>query len=211
MTDANATYGYCPQCGAPGELRERRPDGNDVCRNGHTYPSRTALTAKEDFVLGEVVEPQRNLAAEIDAQLQAGGPVAAPAYPPIERREIDAARSALQDAINVGAVYAWTHDIPIEFANKTDIMSAAFGNGTPAWCEVGDAVPVFTDSSLMWRVPESRWVDYPVGIGSALPEIYRYQHKVRRPGWSVRTGGAAAKIVNATMAEFHEFQVLDIG
>lgn len=186
MTEANATYGYCPQCGAPGELRERRPDGNDVCRNGHTYPSRTALTAKEDFVLGVVVES------------------------PIKQCKIDAARSALQDAINSGAVYAWTHDLPIEFANKTDIMSAAFGNGTPAWCEVGDAVPVFTDPSLVWRVPESRWVDYPVVVGTALPEIYRYQHKVRRPGWSVRTGSAANRIVGETMAEFHEFQVLDI-
>lgn len=40
-------YGYCPVCGAPGELRERRPNGNDVCVNGHTYPSAEAtLTPK---------------------------------------------------------------------------------------------------------------------------------------------------------------------
>ena len=36
-------YGYCPVCGAPGELRERRPNGNDTCTNGHEYPSRSAL------------------------------------------------------------------------------------------------------------------------------------------------------------------------
>lgn len=40
MTDA--PYGYCPVCGAPGEIRERRPLGNDRCPNGHTYPSGTA-------------------------------------------------------------------------------------------------------------------------------------------------------------------------
>lgn len=35
-------YGYCPICGAKGIQRERRPDGNDKCANGHTYPSREA-------------------------------------------------------------------------------------------------------------------------------------------------------------------------
>lgn len=38
-----APYGYCPVCHAPGELRERRPDSNDTCANGHTYPSRNAV------------------------------------------------------------------------------------------------------------------------------------------------------------------------
>lgn len=36
-------YGYCPICSAPGETRERRPNGNDVCKNKHTYPSKDAL------------------------------------------------------------------------------------------------------------------------------------------------------------------------
>jgi hypothetical protein len=36
-------YGRCPVCGAPGKTRERRPNGNDVCHNGHTYPSSTAI------------------------------------------------------------------------------------------------------------------------------------------------------------------------
>ncbi len=35
-------YGYCPKCGAQGVSRERRPDGNDHCANGHIYPSRLA-------------------------------------------------------------------------------------------------------------------------------------------------------------------------
>ena len=37
------TYGKCPLCGAPGISRERQPNGNDKCSNGHTYPSRTAI------------------------------------------------------------------------------------------------------------------------------------------------------------------------
>lgn len=39
-------YGLCPTCGAPGVLRERRPDGNDQCANGHWYPSRDAKGGK---------------------------------------------------------------------------------------------------------------------------------------------------------------------
>lgn len=35
-------YGYCPVCGAMGVNRERRPNGNDQCANGHTYPSAQA-------------------------------------------------------------------------------------------------------------------------------------------------------------------------
>jgi hypothetical protein len=37
-----AVYGYCPTCGAKGVMRERRPNGNDKCANGHTYPSSKA-------------------------------------------------------------------------------------------------------------------------------------------------------------------------
>ena len=39
-----AVYGYCPTCGAKGAMRERRPNGNDKCENGHTYPSRQAVS-----------------------------------------------------------------------------------------------------------------------------------------------------------------------
>lgn len=39
-------YGYCPICGAPGLSRERRPDGNDHCTNGCTYPSKDAVRPK---------------------------------------------------------------------------------------------------------------------------------------------------------------------
>jgi len=38
-------YGYCPRCGGAGRSRERRPDGNDMCVDGHTYPSAQALMA----------------------------------------------------------------------------------------------------------------------------------------------------------------------
>ena len=35
-------YGCCPVCGLPGVRRDRGPDGNDRCEDGHTYPSRDA-------------------------------------------------------------------------------------------------------------------------------------------------------------------------
>ena len=40
-----APYGYCPICSCEGETRERRLDGDDRCQEGHTYPSRRALSA----------------------------------------------------------------------------------------------------------------------------------------------------------------------
>lgn len=46
-------YGYCPQCGAIGLSRERRPNGNDKCANGHTYPSGKALSQPKEPVLCE--------------------------------------------------------------------------------------------------------------------------------------------------------------
>jgi hypothetical protein len=35
-------YGVCPECGSLCAERERRPNGNDRCRNGHVYPSKAA-------------------------------------------------------------------------------------------------------------------------------------------------------------------------
>lgn len=40
-------YGLCPKCKEEGISRERRPDGNDMCVNGHVYPSKDAIHEKE--------------------------------------------------------------------------------------------------------------------------------------------------------------------
>ena len=45
-----AVYGYCPQCGAKGVMRERRSNGNDKCANGHTYPSSTSTPPQRTWV-----------------------------------------------------------------------------------------------------------------------------------------------------------------
>ena len=42
FTESLSKLGYCPHCGAAGVQRERRPNGNDTCENGHVYPSRAA-------------------------------------------------------------------------------------------------------------------------------------------------------------------------
>jgi hypothetical protein len=39
---SDSAYGYCPKCGAKGVTRERRPNGDDRCENGHKYPSKDA-------------------------------------------------------------------------------------------------------------------------------------------------------------------------
>jgi hypothetical protein len=40
--------GYCPICRARGKTREKRPNGNDQCERGHTYPSKDALSSRPD-------------------------------------------------------------------------------------------------------------------------------------------------------------------
>jgi hypothetical protein len=45
-----AVYGYCPECGAKGVMRERRPNGHDKCANGHTYPSSTSTSPQRTWV-----------------------------------------------------------------------------------------------------------------------------------------------------------------
>jgi hypothetical protein len=45
MTDEGdmSLYGFCPVCGFKGLKRERRPNGDDMCPNGHEYPSRNRV------------------------------------------------------------------------------------------------------------------------------------------------------------------------
>lgn len=72
MTDLNeefervAPYSYCPQCGAVGVYRERRPNGNDRCRNGHTYLSAQAVQSPvkpvpsgADSTIGSIIREAR--------------------------------------------------------------------------------------------------------------------------------------------------------
>lgn len=57
-------YGYCPRCGASGITRERRPNGNDRCANGHEYPSRNSV-----FLPGSAPSLEQQLATK-DRQLK---------------------------------------------------------------------------------------------------------------------------------------------
>ena len=49
-----SNYGFCPQCGKEGHSRERRLNGNDVCVNGHTYPSSTAVYTSVTSIEDEI-------------------------------------------------------------------------------------------------------------------------------------------------------------
>ncbi len=44
-----ALYGYCPKCGAPGEMRERNDGkGKDRCQRKHTYATTLAVWRPEN-------------------------------------------------------------------------------------------------------------------------------------------------------------------
>jgi len=68
-----SAYGYCPKCGAMGLTRERRPNGNDRCTAGHTYPSRDAangplptVEAPGKLASGESVESLTEYRSRVD-------------------------------------------------------------------------------------------------------------------------------------------------
>ena len=61
-----SNYGYCPICGAPGKTRERRPDGNDICERGHTYPAKSALDHKPYFLVLAYIEPINEISSTDD-------------------------------------------------------------------------------------------------------------------------------------------------
>lgn len=49
-------YGYCPTCSFPGSTRERSPNGNTTCENGHVYKSRDSLDEPRELTLNETLK-----------------------------------------------------------------------------------------------------------------------------------------------------------
>jgi hypothetical protein len=45
--DQKSPLFYCPKCGKAEAVRERQPDGQSRCINGHWYPSREAVKAQQ--------------------------------------------------------------------------------------------------------------------------------------------------------------------
>lgn len=83
LAGKHAPYGFCPHCGEPGQSRERRPNGNDRCPNGHVYPASAATPRKPS---GDMT---RNC-ARCGRAFEQGGPTPWPLYPmcpPCEREE----------------------------------------------------------------------------------------------------------------------------
>lgn len=58
---SEAVYGYCPFCHAPGVSRERRINGNDLCSNGHKYPSSSSSKKEENKPLPSWVSRAREM------------------------------------------------------------------------------------------------------------------------------------------------------
>lgn len=56
--EKEAPYGYCPICNDKGQLREKRPNGNDRCARNHSYPSASALRTPIVQHCNECVDPE---------------------------------------------------------------------------------------------------------------------------------------------------------
>ncbi len=64
-----AVYGYCPECGGAGVMRERRPNGDDKCTNAHKYPSSKALAEQP------AQQPAAFKPFEIETSIEEGGEI----------------------------------------------------------------------------------------------------------------------------------------
>ena len=60
-------FGTCPTCGARGEYREKRPNGNDTCVRGHVYPSASAVHMTREARLEAVIHDILDWRAEQSA------------------------------------------------------------------------------------------------------------------------------------------------
>jgi hypothetical protein len=78
ITSAPSPYGYCPICGKPGKLRERRLNGNDVCEGNHTYPSKDSLDEPSGLKLLKYLEAYVARIEEIKTTVQVQIPVPEP-------------------------------------------------------------------------------------------------------------------------------------
>lgn len=54
-------YGRCPTCGGAGKARERRPNGDTICENGHKHSSQA---------FHRHAESARRTRAEVEAALR---------------------------------------------------------------------------------------------------------------------------------------------
>lgn len=71
-----ATYGFCPECGAPGVSRERRLNGDDICQAGHKYPSASAYGTLERYGAARETKQWAAGARALLLRAQAWGPAA---------------------------------------------------------------------------------------------------------------------------------------
>lgn len=62
-------YGYCPVCGSEIASRERRPDGNDICDEGHKFPSKDAISDKGECLLPIVRQRLQKLLELVDEEV----------------------------------------------------------------------------------------------------------------------------------------------
>jgi hypothetical protein len=70
------TYGRCITCGEPGVERERRPNGNTTCANGHTW---TSATFDRHELSAQQIEASKNADADyrsrVDPEIESLGMV----------------------------------------------------------------------------------------------------------------------------------------
>lgn len=152
QTEREAPYGYCPECSAPGVMRERRPNGDDKCSNGHRYPSRTArasLTAPQ----------QATPASAPQSLLMRLAGIAAECSDPDTTDALDALIAATQQAtpepVGEPAAWRWFNSNGDQVTNWLDFKAAQKAKVEAQVAEAGGRIEyAYTGPAAAPAVPD---------------------------------------------------------
>lgn len=130
------SYGYCPLCGAPTVEHDRRPGGNNICANGHSYPAADAVLEPIAADLGPGKMGVEMRVLEVVQPHTLGRTVA------LTRLGALAATSKTNESIKVESV-----DL---IADGLALALTVYGVGVRARLMIRDAVVTFTTDPLPW-------------------------------------------------------------
>lgn len=198
MAEHTATMGYCPECGAPGAMREKRIGGNTTCVNRHTRPTseyvnKPSISTESEIALVGDPEPEGlslNAGAELEDELENAGPAHDQLFQEVTPGEVPELREDLQvlavvedlreDFQGIAALEAQLQDLTYlrEDLLRTQGMTRAFA------LEGQRLLPGFGHGA-------------PAGYYSVDPSATRYKvslEEVSKGIWALIAAAAAAVI-----------------
>ena len=196
----SAPYGHCPHCSALGVSRERRPNGNDECEKGHTYPSLLAI--EEPTV---VSESKRADSLALAYREQQGENDILRAKLEATQRERDHFRDAWEKA-QVPLAAAVKHTMTLEQQNVALLRWQAVASDAHVdhLCNVIRALAVADETPRVFRDLSAVGVEEEVRRAFAAERINREKSEASAREWRKKAEDAEA--LHAEVERLREFR-----